>query len=384
MTPPEQHTLISWAPCLIWYRTALRISSTPLAMPSSTVSSSTPGMNAANIVGSRCPPVGVIACPAGTIRGPSIQPASMALPSATSSREPPVLTNSPRWRPVVKPARRVRRALPTARSTRVGGSSCTWDRPGFSPRPPISRLTSMSIRPGNKMESPRSMMSPSGSPPTPTIRSPSILRMPGRMSSPASTSTRPAALRVSTDERLREEETAPLDHRLLDELDVSGAAVEHPWLLPDLDREAHHDDRLAQMHQCLCVLRHPLEREARIDVDHDVLEPCHASVVELLHLGHRRVQPLAVALLLGRQAPVGEPLQVGEFLGQLRHALHPSRWTSRRSWRRAFRRPPLAPPLRSPQLRFRWPRTPCTCPRIGERSCAGGATGSPDRTAGSR
>ena len=43
-------------------------------MPSSTVSSSTPGMNAANIVGSRCPPVGVIAWPAGTIRGPSIQP----------------------------------------------------------------------------------------------------------------------------------------------------------------------------------------------------------------------------------------------------------------------------------------------------------------------
>ena len=36
----------------------------------------TPGANAANIVGSRCPPVGVIACPAGTIRGP-VDPAGV-------------------------------------------------------------------------------------------------------------------------------------------------------------------------------------------------------------------------------------------------------------------------------------------------------------------
>ena len=80
------HTLISLAPCLIWYRTARRTSSTPSAIPSSTVNGSTPGANAANIVGSRWPPVGVIACPAGTIRGPSIQPASIALARATSSR----------------------------------------------------------------------------------------------------------------------------------------------------------------------------------------------------------------------------------------------------------------------------------------------------------
>ncbi len=65
---------------------------------------------------------------------------------------------------MVNPARNVRRALPTARSTRVGGSSCTWDSPGFSPRPPISRLTSMSIRPGRRIESPRSTISPSGAP----------------------------------------------------------------------------------------------------------------------------------------------------------------------------------------------------------------------------
>ena len=34
------------------------------------------------------------------------------------------------------------------------------------------------------------------------------------------------------------------DHRLLDEFDVGGAAVEHARLLPHLDGEAHHDDRL--------------------------------------------------------------------------------------------------------------------------------------------
>src|SRR6478736_787044 len=326
MTPPEQHTLISWAPCLIWYRTALRISSTPLAMPSSTVSSSTPGMNAANIVGSRCPPVGVIACPAGTTRGPSIQPASIALPRATSSRYPPVLTNNPRLRTVVNPARSVRRALPTARSTRVGGSSCTWDRPGFSPRPPISRLTSMSIRPGNKMESPRSMMSPSGSPPTPTIRSPSMRTIPGRTISPASTSSRPAALRVTArgDEPLARRADNS-DHRLLDELDIGGATVEHARLLPHLDGEAHHDDRLHQMHQGPCVVRHLVQGEARVQVDHHVLQATHPCVVEFLHLGHRGVQALGIALLLGRQAPVGEPFQVGELLGQLRHSLNPSR-----------------------------------------------------------
>ena len=55
-------------------------------MPSSTVIGSMPGIIALNIVGSRCPPVGVIACPAGTMRGPSIQPASIAFISATSSR----------------------------------------------------------------------------------------------------------------------------------------------------------------------------------------------------------------------------------------------------------------------------------------------------------
>ena len=66
-----------------------------------------------------------MACPAGTTRGPSIQPRSIAFLRATSNRRPPVWMNSPRLRTVVKPARRVRRALATARRVRTAGSSCT-------------------------------------------------------------------------------------------------------------------------------------------------------------------------------------------------------------------------------------------------------------------
>ena len=87
----------------------------------------------------------------------------------------------------------------------------------------------MSIRPGSRIASPRSM--------TVALRAvaadaddPVVLdrgRSPGRTISPASTSSRPAALRVSTS----------LDHRLLDQLDVGRTAVEHAWLLPHLDRE---------------------------------------------------------------------------------------------------------------------------------------------------
>ena len=47
------------------------------------------------MVGSRCPPVGVMAWPAGTTRGPSIQPKSMAFLSATSNSRPPVWMNRP-------------------------------------------------------------------------------------------------------------------------------------------------------------------------------------------------------------------------------------------------------------------------------------------------
>lgn len=56
----------------------------------------------------------------------------------------------------------------------------------------------MSISPGSRIWSPRSMTSPSTLPPTPAIRSPSTRRMPGRTISPASTSSSPAALSVNT------------------------------------------------------------------------------------------------------------------------------------------------------------------------------------------
>ena len=116
------------------------------------------GAKAWNMVGSRWPPVGVMACPAGTTRGPSTQPRSMAFLRATSSSSPPVCTNRPRLRTVVNPARRVRRALATARSVRRAGSSCTAMSGLRWSGPPRSRLTSMSISPGSSVRSPRSIV----------------------------------------------------------------------------------------------------------------------------------------------------------------------------------------------------------------------------------
>jgi hypothetical protein len=45
MTPPDAEILMTLARYLIWQRTALRTSGTPLAMPSSTLSGRTPGAN---------------------------------------------------------------------------------------------------------------------------------------------------------------------------------------------------------------------------------------------------------------------------------------------------------------------------------------------------
>ena len=151
-----------------------------------------------NIVGSRCPPVGVIACPAGTTRGPSIHPRSMAFFRATSSSSPPVCTNSPRLRTVVNPARSVRRALNTARSVRTAGSSCTGLSGLRWSGPPRRRLTSMSISPGSSVTSPSSRTSASAGTErgdTSAIRSPEISSSPGSMSSPFTTSSRRAARR---------------------------------------------------------------------------------------------------------------------------------------------------------------------------------------------
>ncbi len=151
-----------------------------------------------NIVGSRWPPVGVMAWPAGTMRGPSIQPRSMAFFSATSSSSPPVCTNRPRLRTVVNPARNVRRALATPRNVFTAGSSCTATSGLSWSGPPINRLTSMSINPGSKVRSPRSMTSASAGTEvgvTSTMRSPSTSRSPGSRYSPLSTSSRRALRR---------------------------------------------------------------------------------------------------------------------------------------------------------------------------------------------
>ena len=111
-----------------------------------------PGASAWNIVGSRWPPVGVMAWPAGTMRGPSIHPESTARAKATSSNSPPVGMNRPRLRTVVKPARKVVRQLTTARSNRSAGSSCTESNT-LAPGPPSTRFTSMSISPGSNVSS---------------------------------------------------------------------------------------------------------------------------------------------------------------------------------------------------------------------------------------
>ena len=102
--------------------------------------------------------MGLMACPAGTMRGPSIHPRSMAVIRSTSRSRPPVCTKSPRFRTVVNPARRVLRALAAPRSVFIAGSSWTgtsglawWD-------PPITRLTSMSMSPGSSVTSPRSIV----------------------------------------------------------------------------------------------------------------------------------------------------------------------------------------------------------------------------------
>src|SRR4051812_1695324 len=167
-------------------------------MPSSTDNGIMCGARLLCELGSRWPPVGEMAWPAGTIRGPSTQPKSMAFLRATSRSRPPVCTNSPRLRTVVKPDRKVRRALATPRNVFTAGSSCTATRGLSWFGPPMRRLTSMSMRPGRSVRSPRSITSASDGTDdgaTSTMRSPSIRRSPGSMSSPLSTSSMRALIR---------------------------------------------------------------------------------------------------------------------------------------------------------------------------------------------
>ncbi len=86
----------------------------------------------------------------------------MAFIRATSSSRPPVCTKSPRLRTVVKPARRVRRALTTPRRVLRAGSSWTGTSGLAWSGPPMTRLTSMSMSPGSMVTSPRSIVVASG------------------------------------------------------------------------------------------------------------------------------------------------------------------------------------------------------------------------------
>ena len=119
-----------------------------------------PGAMPWNIVGSRCPPHGVIAWPDGKMRGPGTKPASIARINVTSRSRPPVCTNSPRLRTVVNPASKVRRAAGIARMSFIAGSSDTALNM-VPPFPPIRKLSSMSMSPGSSVVSPRSITSAS-------------------------------------------------------------------------------------------------------------------------------------------------------------------------------------------------------------------------------
>ena len=165
-------------------------------MPASTDSGMIPGPMRWNIVGSRCPPVGEIAWPAGTRRGPSTHPRSMARESATSISTPPVRTNNPRLRAVVKPASSVLRALRVVRSVRNATSSCTSLR-GLPPDgPPSARLSSMSMRPGSSVTSPSSIsLAAAGTASgfTAVMRSPSMTTTTGDATAPLSMSSQRSA-----------------------------------------------------------------------------------------------------------------------------------------------------------------------------------------------
>ena len=114
--------------------------------------------------------------------------------------------------------------------------------------------------------------------------------------------------------RLREEQTRQTTGSLMSSIYVAPLSSTRGCFHTSIGKR-HHHQRLHQVHQSLCVVGHLVQREPRVQVDHHVLEAAECGVVELLHLGHRRGQPLVVALLLGGQAPVGEPLQVGELSG---------------------------------------------------------------------
>ena len=127
-------------------------------MPSSTLSGMMPGASRWNIVGSRWPPVGVIACPAGTMRGPSIQPLSIARDErdveqvAAGLHEQAEVAHGreageQRRAAVQRAAQRAERGVVLHVAARVARRS----------GPPRSMLSSMSMSPGSSVTSPRSI-----------------------------------------------------------------------------------------------------------------------------------------------------------------------------------------------------------------------------------
>ena len=121
-----------------------------------------PGASRWNTVGSRCPPYGVTAWPAGTIRGPDV-PALVDRPLqghveqvAAGLDHQTEVAHGGEARPAASCARSPRRAASGRRDRPARRASATAD-PSGPPGPPMSRLSSMSIRPGSSVTSPRSI-----------------------------------------------------------------------------------------------------------------------------------------------------------------------------------------------------------------------------------
>ena len=174
--------------CLIWYRTALRTSATPSAMPSSTVRGRTFGASSLGAASSdQVPASGRDGVPRGH-HPQAVDPPEKVdgLAGATSSRIPAVCTNRPRFRTVVNPDHRVRRALATARRVFTAGSSCTGRKQAAVVGPAHQQVdlhVHQARQQGQVAQVGRPGPSGTDIGATSTIRSPSTSRSPGSISS---------------------------------------------------------------------------------------------------------------------------------------------------------------------------------------------------------
>ena len=121
-------------------------------MPSSMPRSNKPGRKP---LSSQWPPRMPSEWPAVIIRGPGVQPSSIAFRSAMSSNLP----NAPTLRTVVKPDIKVARALATLRIEANDSKSLTAAlSPAGSPSTRPIRCVCASMKPGNRVTSPRSIV----------------------------------------------------------------------------------------------------------------------------------------------------------------------------------------------------------------------------------